>query len=124
MPVRKKKAQLTFQISFLESLYKQDTDDPRLLEMLASAYTEAGRIDDGLALDRRHVEIEPENPSAHYNLACSLALKEEREEALNRLRKALELGFSDIAWLRRDPDLKGLHSDPVFRSLLQQFAQA
>lgn len=122
MPVRRKKDKLTFEIQFLESLYRRDADDARILEMLASAYTEAGRIDEGLALDRRHVEIEPENPSAHYNLACSLALKNEHDAALERLRIALELGFADIAWIRRDPDLKGLHKDPVFRNLLKQFA--
>jgi tetratricopeptide (TPR) repeat protein len=116
-----KKESLDFEIGFLESIHRRDTNDPRIIEVLASFYTEAGRLDEGLALDQKHVELEPLNPTAHYNLGCSLTLKNRFEEALEALKAALEYGFDDIDWMMKDPDLKALRRDKRFHQLLQNF---
>ncbi len=84
-----------FEIAFYEDVYRRNRNDGAVIEALAGLYTKAGRIDEGLRLDRRHVRLEPGNPTAHYNLACSLALKDRHSDALRSLRSALELGFSD-----------------------------
>ena len=42
--------------------------------MLGGLYTKQGRIADGLKMDRKLVRLRPDNATAHYNLACSLAL--------------------------------------------------
>lgn len=111
----------TFEISFCESILRQNQEFPEVMELLAGFYTRAGRIDDGLALDQKLVGSQPENPTAHYNLACSLALKERRAEAVNRLRIAIGKGYDDFKWMLKDPDLKGLHAFPPFRALLEEF---
>lgn len=113
--------EMDFEIEFLERLHKRLQTDPDVIEMLANLYTEAGRYDEGLAMDFRHVELEPENPTAHYNLACSLALKSLRLEALDSLRTALEKGFDDFNWMLQDPDLKSLAEDDAFHALLNEF---
>ena len=113
--------QTEFEIEFLENILRRDETYPEVLEMLAGLYTKEGRIDDGLALDRRLVELHPDNPTHHYNLACSLALKDRKPEAVQTLRRSIELGYSDFAWMLKDPDLKGLHAFPPFRELLAEF---
>lgn len=112
---------LDFEISLLEGIYRRDENDTRIIELLASMYTEAGRYDEGLSLDQRHVMLEPKSPTAHYNLACSLSLKKDYESALAELRTALECGFSDLDWAMKDPDLKDLRCDRRFHALLQEF---
>ncbi len=71
-------------------------------------------------MDRKLVRLDPKNPTAHYNLACSLALCKKRPDALRSLRKALSLGYDDLDWMEQDPDLEILKDDPEFRKLLSQ----
>jgi hypothetical protein len=55
--------------------------------------------------------------TVHYNLACSLALLGQPEEALEALRLALELRPGLTAWSRRDSDLAALHGKIEYRRL-------
>lgn len=110
-----------FAVQFWESIFQKNRRDAVVMQALANAYVEAGRFDDSIKLDRRHVRMEPTNPAAHYNLACSLALKKRRQAALQSLRNALELGYDDFGWIEQDPDLKCLHGDPNFHELIEQY---
>ena len=71
-------------------------------------------------MDRKLVRLDPKNPTAHYNLACSLALCRKRPDALRSLRKALSLGYDDLDWMQQDPDLDPLKTHPAFVALLAQ----
>ena len=64
-----------FQIKFYEGVLRRNPADREVIELLGGLYTKEGRVDEGLRMDRRLVRLAPENPIAHYNLACSLALK-------------------------------------------------
>jgi|TARA_B110000438_G_scaffold293046_1_gene332285 tetratricopeptide (TPR) repeat protein len=112
---------LTFEIEFLECILREPGEHLDVLEMLAGYYTRVGRIDDGLALDQKLVVLQPDNATALYNLACSLALKERKAEAVARLREAIENGYDDFSWMLRDPDLNGLQPFPPFQALLTEF---
>jgi tetratricopeptide (TPR) repeat protein len=109
-----------FEIRFFESILKRNPRYADVIELLGELYTRNGRISDGLRMDRRLVRLKPDNPTAYYNLACSLALKERKAEAMETLHKAISLGYSDYDWLMQDPDLDGLKSYPGFRKLLAE----
>ena len=100
-----------------ESILRRSPRYTRVIEILGGLYTEQGRIADGLRMDRRLVRLQPSNPTAHYNLACSLALTRRRADALRELRRALDLGYDDFRWMQQDPDLASLRDDPEFRAL-------
>ena len=65
---------LDFEFNFYVSLYNKLPNDKRLISILAELYTRHGEIEKGLELDRKLVEIDESNATAHYNLACSLSL--------------------------------------------------
>lgn len=109
-----------FEMRFFESVLKRDAAYAEVLELLGGLYTRHGRIADGLKMDRRLVRLRPENATAHYNLACSLALLKRKSAALRSLRQAVTLGYTDFDWMEQDPDLDGLKKDPAFNALLQQ----
>jgi predicted Zn-dependent protease len=109
---------LDFELSFFESLHKRMPKDLRVASALAHIYTKAGRIDAGLKMDRKLVRLDPEDPTAHYNLACSLSLKGRKPEAIKVLRTAISLGYKDFHWMQHDPDLIGLNNYSGFRDLL------
>ena len=107
-----------FEIDFFEAVHRRCPSYVDVVGLLGALYTKAGRISDGLKMDRKLVRLDPENPTAHYNLACSLALSKKRPDALRSLRKALSLGYDDLDWMEQDPDLEMLKQDPEFRQLL------
>lgn len=109
-----------FEIGFFESVLKRDPSYTEVIEILGGLYTKHGRIADGLKMDRRLVRLLPSNPTAHYNLACSLALVKRKTDALRSLRQAIKLGYRDIEWMQQDPDLEGLKNVPGFKALLEQ----
>jgi Flp pilus assembly protein TadD len=100
-----------------------DPDDTDALRYLAHAYTVVGRPSDGLAADRRLVDLLPRDPRVRYNLACSCALAGQSDEALDVLAKAIELGFDDLTLLRKDTDLDPLREDPRYREIEARLAR-
>jgi predicted Zn-dependent protease len=108
-----------FEIRFFESVLRHDPNYVAVVELLGGLYTREGRIADGLRMDRKLVKLQPKNPTAHYNLACSLALAKRKTDALRELRQAVQLGYRDFDWMQQDPDLEALKQHPEFQALLQ-----
>ncbi|HUJ42586.1 MAG TPA: hypothetical protein VLW52_03155 [Opitutaceae bacterium] len=115
-------ADLEFETRFFEAVHKRDPQFSDVIEILGGLYTRQGRIADGLKMDRKLVRLEPDNPTAQYNLACSLALSRRKAEALRTLAHAIALGYRDYDWMQKDPDLEGLRDHPAFQQLLAKLA--
>lgn len=109
-----------FEIGFFESVLRRNPGDTTVIELLGGLYTRQGRIADGLRMDRRMVRLRPENATAHYNLACSLALSKQKTAALRELQRAVQLGYRDFDWMQQDPDLEALKEHPAFLTLLEK----
>jgi hypothetical protein len=119
MPENKQR-DTAFEISFFESVVRHDPGCVEVIEILGGLYTKLGRIADGLRMDRKLVRLQPWNPTAHYNLACSLALSKRNADALRSLRHAVVLGYRDFEWMSHDPDLQGLKRSPEFGAIVAQ----
>lgn len=115
---RQPKSDPAFEIRFFESVHRRCPRYAQVVELLGGLYTRTGRIADGLRMDRKLVRLQPQNATARYNLACSLALSRRPADALQALREALALGYDDLEWMRRDPDLEVLKPQPEFQALL------
>ena len=55
--------------------------------------------------------------SAMYNLACTYALKGDRELGLEWLEKSINAGFDDSNKLKDDPDIASLRGEPRFKHI-------
>lgn len=115
---RQPKSDPAFEITFFESVHRRCPKYVDVIELLGGLYTKTGRIADGLKMDRKLVRLRPTNATAHYNLACSLALSNRPLDALETLATALQHGYDDYEWMRQDPDLQSLKADPEFLRLL------
>ncbi|MGA3007103.1 MAG: hypothetical protein ABSE59_04355 [Opitutaceae bacterium] len=115
-----RKSDPEFEIRFFESVHRRDPRYADVVEILGGLYTKTGRIADGLRMDRKLVRLQPDNATAHYNLACSLALTKRRTAALQELEQAISLGYNDADWMLQDPDLEDLKSSPIFKKLILQ----
>jgi tetratricopeptide (TPR) repeat protein len=108
------------EMDFLERVMARLPHDVDVLEALGDLYTRVGRYEDGLEVDRKLASLEPDDMTIWYNLACSLALLKRRDSALQALKRAVELGYTDHEWMRRDRDLDSLREDREFVSLLKK----
>jgi hypothetical protein len=113
-----------FEIRFYESVLRREPSYANVVEILGGLYTRQGRIADGLKMDRKLVKLQPGNATAHYNLACSLALSKRKVAALSELKRAVQLGYRDLDWMQQDPDLEPLKNHPEFTALLDQLKPA
>jgi len=109
--------ELDVKIQFMEGIVRRDPDYVDALQLLGDHYTQRGRFDEGLNVDERLARLEPKNPLVFYNLACSYSLTDQFDHAARSLEKALQLGYRDFAWLAKDPDLKKLREQPVYRDI-------
>jgi hypothetical protein len=113
-----KPADPEFDMRFYEAVLRRSPDYTEVVELLGGLYTKHGRIADGLRMDRKLVRLLPGNATAHYNLACSLALSNRSTDALRSLQRAVALGYEDVDWMLQDPDLDEIKRHPAFATLL------
>ncbi|HTL54508.1 MAG TPA: hypothetical protein VL361_02470 [Candidatus Limnocylindrales bacterium] len=114
---RKEVRDLDTKISFLEGIVQRDADYVEALQILGDHYTQRGRYEHSLKVDKQLSRLEPRNPLVFYNLACSHSLNSEFDLAVAALEKALLLGYRDFKWLARDPDLRRLRKHPLYRPI-------
>jgi tetratricopeptide (TPR) repeat protein len=114
---RKETRDLDCRIGFMEGIVRRDRRYVEALQILGDLYTQRGRYEHGLKVDKRLSRLEPANPHVFYNLACSHALTGHYKLAATALERALKLGYRDFKWLARDPDLRYLRKHPLFRKI-------
>ena len=67
----------------------------------------------------KEAEVYPESPIAAYKLARLHAFSGKKDQALEWLARALQLGFNDFGYLKVDPALQGLRDDADYLWLLR-----
>lgn len=101
-----------------------------LLEDAMDAFFELGyhhqQLDDYVRaeLEYRTITERPEplrvKSWAYYNLACIRAIQGRTEEAITEMERAVDAGFTDVSWARRDGDLAPLRTDVRFHRILKR----
>ena len=104
-------------IQVLETQIMKVPEDARARSLLANLYAETDRPDDAMREMQFAVTLRPNDPTLHYNCACTLARMDRKEDAMDALKKAWEAGYRDSVWVRRDPDVEILHGHPEFERL-------
>jgi tetratricopeptide (TPR) repeat protein len=103
------------EITFYENILKERPDFIQALVSLGNAYTRKGFYKEGLEVDRKLAKLRPEDPIIHYNLACSLSLLGEIDEAFKELKRAVLLGYDEFSYILEDPDLENLRNFSQFK---------
>jgi serine/threonine protein kinase/tetratricopeptide (TPR) repeat protein len=94
--------------------------DARALSFGATTLASLGERAEALAWADRAVDIDPEEPSVIYNVACVYAIVGSADEALDLLEQVIARGFGHRGWVEQDPDLRSLRDHPRFRKLLER----
>jgi tetratricopeptide (TPR) repeat protein len=107
--------ELDVRISFMEGVIRRDPHYVEALEVLGDDYTNRGLFVAGLKVDEQLSHLRPADPFVQYNLACSYSLTGDFHQAIAALERAIELGYRDLKWMARDPDLAALRGYPGYR---------
>ena len=110
---------LQFAADFGKAVAARRPCNAEALGMAASALTQLGYYQEGLAYDQRLFALRPRDPVVIYNLACSLALVGDDDAAFSRLEDAIRLGYRDAASIAADADWAKVRDDPRFKELLR-----
>jgi len=94
-------------------------DSASLRIQIGNGFLEEGKYERALQEYRKAIKAAPTNSTAWYNLACALSRLKRIREAVDALKKAVEVGFDDIDWLKKDPDLDNLRDDPRYRAFVK-----
>jgi len=99
-------------------------DDPRAATIRAVSHCRLGEPEAGRDWARRALAIDPGDAGVRYNVACLYALEGLHAEAVECLKECMRLGFGNVEWISRDPDLASLHGHPAFEALVGSNAAA
>jgi tetratricopeptide (TPR) repeat protein len=113
--------QIDFELEFFGGVLSRCPDYVDVLRVMGHLLTLKGRFAEGLQIDRRLIQLRPNDALAHYNLACSYALLKRPDQSLKMLRRAVELGYRDFRYMKEDRDLDSVRHDPRFRALLKEY---
>ena len=100
-----------------ETHLRQVPEDARAHMLLAGDYGYMGRVEEAMKEADLAMVLRPNDANIAYNAACVYCSLGKASEAMTALRKAKGVGWKDVVWTRRDPDLKILHGDPEFDRL-------
>src|SRR5947209_5825651 len=114
-------SQLDFELDFFGTMLDQLPIYVDVLRAHGNNLTLKGRYLEGMEIDKKLIQLKPGDSLAHYNLACSLALLKQPDQALKTLRRAVELGYRDFRYMKQDRDLESIRRDPRFKQLLREY---
>jgi adenylate cyclase len=79
----------------------------------------ANRRDESLAEANRVLQEESQDANMLYNVACTLSQLQDVDRAVKSLRRALEVGWANFEWIKRDSDLDPIRNDPEYIELMK-----
>ena len=83
----------------------------------AQPYRTEGQYERGLEVVREGLEAKPDDPARHFQVACYEAYVGNRDEALERLRWAVERNGEMREWARGHAAFESLRNDPEFLAI-------
>ncbi|MEK6775301.1 MAG: tetratricopeptide repeat protein [bacterium] len=109
-------------VEALEATLRLEPAHANALLLITLAYSNLGEKWKTEDLYLKAITASPDDYLLSYNLACFYATNGKPEEAIDRLRDALEKGMGDARILNEDPDLKALRARPDFKEIVNRMA--
>lgn len=94
---------------------------PEKYECLHYAYQGLGQYDKAIEVMNVIIARDSTDKGSYYDAACLYSRMNNKEKALEYLRKSLELGYSRFSHMEKDQDLDLIRDTEEFKSLIQEF---
>ena len=94
-------------------------DDARSHNYYAMELVRVGRTEEAKAEAAKGVELSPDDPLMMYNTACFYSTLDERQLAIDMLKKSIIAGLEDYDWIRTDPDFDNIRNEPGYHEIMK-----
>jgi serine/threonine protein kinase/tetratricopeptide (TPR) repeat protein len=94
-------------------------DDSRAHIFYASALAGAGKEKEAKYECEKALELSPKDSLMYYNVACLNSRLGDKEKSIEYLTNAIDNGYVNYDWLKRDPDLNNIRNEPAFIELMK-----
>ena len=101
----------------LEQRLDTAPDDANGYALLSLVLTRLGEAAEAAEAARLALVLEPQSDTALFHLARAAMAQGNRSDALDYLSRAVAAGFTDVLWMRANPDLEALRGDETFVEL-------
>ena len=95
-------------------------DDPAVLSYLAFGYAESGKRDEALKVVAKMHDLAKQRYVPAYGFAFDYAALGDKDQAFQWLERSLQDGGWEITFLKVDPAMDSLRSDPRFDELVRR----
>ncbi len=106
-------------VLFYPNYLLHEPEDARAHQFYAFTLERLGRREEAIEEMRKGVEINPDDLIIVYNAACFYALLGDKTASIQHLKKAIDNGFRNFEYIKHDPDLYCLKSEPDFMALIE-----
>jgi adenylate cyclase len=108
-----------------EKALAQEADNGSAMAAVFTCLLALGETERAKDMARRAVLIDPDNLIMRYNLACDLVMSlQDLDGALEFLGPVLKkTGRENLEWMKCDPDMDALRSDPRFQAMIDDAEQ-
>ena len=79
-----------------------------------------GKLEEAVQAANKAAESPEMRGRALFNVACARAVQGKKSEALEALRGAVDAGFKESWYLKNEPDLASIRSEPGFAAILAE----
>ena len=114
-------SQLDFELDFFGGILERHASYVDVLRAHGNNLTLKGRYADGLHIDKRLVQLRPNDPLAHYNLACCYALLKAARPGPQDAAPGGRAGLPRLPLHARGPRPRLDPPRPAFRQLLREY---
>jgi tetratricopeptide (TPR) repeat protein len=79
----------------------------------------AKQFDKAKSETAKAIELNPTDILMLYNVACFYSVMDEKQMAIETLKKAITAGYKAYDWMERDVDLDNIRNEPEYIELMK-----
>jgi len=117
--MEKRSSLMDIMLKIFPEYLKKHPEDSYKQMTLAVTLAEVGRNDEAKVVGEKALRYNSKDPIIIYYGACLYARLEENQKAVELLKKAIENGYGNFEWIKRDPDFENIRKEPGYVKLMQ-----
>lgn len=106
-------------IRLVPNYLMQHPEDTYRRMAYAVTLAKLGNFDEAKKEGEKAIELSPNDPIMMYYGACLYARLDEKQRAVELIRDAVNNGYENYEWIKRDPDFENIRSEPGYIELMK-----
>ena len=115
----KRKGHMSRMLEVYPVYLKKHPDDYYTQMTFACTLAGVGRKEEAIVEGEKALKYNPKDPVMMYYGACLYSILKEKQQAIEYLKKAIENGYGNFEWIKRDPDFENIRQEPAYLELIK-----